>query len=124
MEENLLGSLQDGITGIISKPIGAGVVGAIGGAVVGAGAGALVTSAISKRRKKRSSKSKRKRSSKSRHRRRKYYPRTAGKRKDRSHKRIRFTKNGQPYIIKANGRAQFIKKSSAKRSRKLKGGRY
>jgi len=52
------------------------------------------------------------------------YARTAGKAKDRSQKRIRMTKNGQPYIILASGKARFIKKSSARASRKRKGGRY
>jgi len=52
------------------------------------------------------------------------YARTAGKRKDTSTRRIRMTKNGQPYVILASGKARFIKRSSAKRSRKLKGGRY
>ena len=52
------------------------------------------------------------------------YARTAGKGKDTSTRRIRMTKGGQPYVILANGRARFIKKSSASRSRKLKGGRY
>jgi hypothetical protein len=64
------------------------------------------------RRKKRSGRSKQKQ------------PHTAGKRKDTSHKRIRYTKHNQPYIILANGRARFIKKSSVARARKLKGGRY
>ena len=52
------------------------------------------------------------------------YARTAGKRKDTSTRRIRQTKNGQPYIILASGRPRFIKKSSARLSRKRKGGRY
>jgi len=52
------------------------------------------------------------------------YARTAGKRKDTSTRRIRMTKNGQPYVILKSGKARFIKRSSAKRSRKLKGGRY
>lgn len=51
-------------------------------------------------------------------------PHTAGKSKDRSSKRIRYTKNNQPYIIMASGKARFIKKSSVSRSRKKKGGRY
>ena len=41
-----------------------------------------------------------------------------------SHKRIRYTKNKQPYIILPNGRARFIKKRSASSSRKRKGGKY
>ena len=52
------------------------------------------------------------------------YARTAGKRKDRSTKRIRMTKNGQPYIILKSGKARFISKRSARLSRKRKGGRY
>jgi hypothetical protein len=54
----------------------------------------------------------------------KRYPYTAGKRKDRSTRRIRFTKKGQPYVIMASGKARFIKKTSARNSRKRSGGRY
>ena len=95
------------------------------GAIAGAGAlalGAGITAvAVTKRRK-----SKRK-SSKSRNSKRKKgrrTPRTAGKGKDRSRRRIRYTKNGQPYVITGSGKAKFIKKSSAKRSHRQKGGRY
>jgi hypothetical protein len=119
------GLSSDGTKSILPYlgPVGAGV----GGAVIGAGVGSVATSSIlkskSKRRKRAKSRGSRKRTYRGKHRAR-YTPRTAGKRKDRSHKRIRYTKNGQPYVIKANGRALFIKKSSARRSRKLKGGRY
>ena len=51
-------------------------------------------------------------------------PRTAGRGKDTSTRRIRYTKKGQPYIIMKSGKARFIKKSGAKRSHKQKGGRY
>jgi len=51
-------------------------------------------------------------------------PRTAGRGRDTSHRRIRYTSKGQPYVIQANGRARFIKKTSAKHSHKRKGGRY
>lgn len=51
-------------------------------------------------------------------------PYTAGKGKDTSTRRIRFTKNNQPYIILKSGKARFIKKSSVRRSRRLKGGKY
>ena len=44
--------------------------------------------------------------------------------KHRGSKAIHMTKKGQPYIILASGKARFIKKSSASRMRKLKGGRY
>ena len=105
------------------------------GFVLGVPAGAasaLGVSYLSKKIKKSSAKKsrskRRKKAGKSSRRRkrgrRRYYPHTAGKSRDRSSKRIRYTKKGQPYIIKANGRALFIKKSSAKRSRKMKGGRY
>lgn len=100
----------------------------------GAVVGGAVGYAIGKRKtKKKAKKKKKKRTSKLRNskysskRRRKSsgsYARTAGKRRDRSTKRIRMTKTGQPYVILANGRARFIKKSSAKASRKRKGGRY
>lgn len=39
-------------------------------------------------------------------------------------KKIHYTKNGQPYVYKANGQAKFISKRSAKASKKRKGGRY
>jgi len=51
-------------------------------------------------------------------------PHTAGKRKDRSKRRLRYTKNGQPYVILASGKARFVSSKSAKTSRKRKGGRY
>jgi len=51
-------------------------------------------------------------------------PRTAGKGKDTSTKRIRYTSKGQPYVLMKSGKAKFIKKTSAKRSHRQKGGRY
>ena len=44
--------------------------------------------------------------------------------KHRGTKAIHLTKKGQPYIILASGKARFIKKSSASRMRKIKGGHY
>lgn len=111
-----------------------GVAGAAG-AAVGAAGGAIVGSKIAKR-KKRSKKSKKKHSKRkskgrklkfgSKAYRKKYLhkKRRSGHTKRTSHKRIRMTKKGQPYVILSNGRARFIKRSSARRSRKLKGGRY
>lgn len=106
----------------LANPAATAVGGAIaGGTVVGASlAIARSRSSTSRKRtsKKRStSKRKSKRSSGS-------YARTAGKRKDTSRKRIRMTKNGQPYVIMASGKARFISKRSARLSRKRKGGRY
>lgn len=100
--------------------IGAGVGGAALGGVLGYAAGVKSR----KSRKSRSSKSRKRKSNlynKSKGRR---TPRTAGKRKDTSHKRIRYTKNGQPYVILGSGKAKFIKKKGARRSHKLSGGRY
>ena len=138
----ILGTIK---TTISEKPFGSAVVG--GGLV---GATILGGVAVAKRRKKAKKKTKTTKKRKSTKKkttgrklkfgspawRKKYikkgkkkrpsprYARTAGKRKDTSTRRIRMTKNGQPYIILKSGKARFIKKSSAKRSRKLKGGRY
>jgi hypothetical protein len=51
-------------------------------------------------------------------------PYTAGKGRDTSTRRIRFTKNNQPYVILKSGKARFIKKASVARMRKRKGGKY
>jgi hypothetical protein len=51
-------------------------------------------------------------------------PHTAGKRKDTSRRRIRYTKNNQPYVILSSGKARFISKRSVSSSRKRRGGRY
>ena len=102
----------------LTKSIGAGV----GGTLIGGGIGYMVGSA-SARKKRRKNRSSRKRSVTHRKRKQKQ-PYTAGKRKDTSHKRIRYTKNNQPYIILASGKARFISKRSASSSKKRKGGRY
>lgn len=104
---------------------GAGAAGIVVGGIVGAVA--AKRSSIKKKSTKRakaSSARKRSSSSKKRKSRTSKYARTAGKGKDRSTKRIRMTKNGQPYVIMASGKARFIKKSSARLARKRKGGRY
>jgi len=106
----------------LANPTATAIGGAIaGGTVVGATVAiARSRSSTSRKRsskKRASSKRKSKRSSGS-------YARTAGKRKDTSRKRIRMTKNGQPYVIMASGKARFISKRSARLSRKRKGGRY
>lgn len=105
-------------------------VGAVAGSTALVGGGLVVAKAVSKRKKstkrkttKKRKSSTRKKTKKSKRRVRKT-PHTAGKGKDRSTRRIRQTKNGQPYIILKSGKARFIKKSSARASRKRKGGRY
>jgi hypothetical protein len=102
--------------------IGAGAGGIALGASV-AGTTAAIVGGSKKKKRKSTNSNKRKKSYK--HRRKgRYTPHTAGKGKDRSHKRIRYTKNGQPYIIMASGKARFIKKKGARRSHRTKGGRY
>jgi len=122
----ILGGAQD----FAKDNLGAIEIGAAGlvlGGAVGAGAVALAGDSTSRRRKS-SRKPKRKRHSYSKCKRRKRKgrktPHTAGKGKDRSTKRIRYTKNGQPYVIMASGKARFIKKSGARNSHKKNGGRY
>lgn len=123
--EGVSNALQDNaiIDFISENPLKSAAI-ATTGAVLASGAVALaVRKKKSKKRTKKSSRKTRTRR-KSKKTRRRHTPRTAGKGKDRSTKRIRYTKNGQPYVITRSGKAKFIKKTSAKRSRKLKGGRY
>jgi phosphate/sulfate permease len=140
-----IGETIGGIAGeiketILNNPIASAIVGSavVGGAIA---TGVVMAKRRKKKAKKKSKSSKKKGSKKGRklkfgskayrkkylkHRkhRRQRQPHTAGKRRDTSHKRIRYTKNNQPYVILSNGRARFIKRSSAVRSRKMKGGRY
>ena len=114
--------IKDGIAGLsptAKAAIAAGTAITVGGIAVG-----VVAASRKKKSKKRKSKNSRKRTSKNRRRKKQKKPYTAGKRKDRSTKRIRYTKNNQPYVILKSGKARFIKKSSARLSRKRKGGRY
>ena len=108
--------MNDKTLGAIGIGAGSAIIGGIVGYVAGS------KSRKSKKRKKRRKHS----SSRKRHSKRKIRrtPYTAGKRKDRSHRRIRYTKKGQPYIIMGNGRARFISKKGARMSRKRAGGRY
>ncbi len=139
---------QEGLTNVTNligeNPLAAVGVAAGTGAVLGAGTAVAITGIAKKKKKssKKKIKKSKKRSTKKRKsklkfgsrayrkkyltskRKRRSSPRTAGKGRDKSSKRIRYTKKGQPYIIMHNGRARFIKKSGARRSHKLKGGRY
>jgi hypothetical protein len=100
--------------------IGIGAGAAILGGTVGYLAGRRTT-----RKKNRRRKASKRKVSRVRHRRHKQKkPYTAGKRKDTSHRRIRYTSNNQPYIILASGKAKFISKKSVRTSRKRRGGRY
>jgi hypothetical protein len=132
--------LKSGLDFIKQHPIATGI--GVGSLAIG---GAALAVAATRKRKKKTKKSRKKNSVRyrsgtkkrklkfgSKAYRKKYLskrskqrkPHTAGKRKDTSHKRIRYTKNNQPYIILANGKARFISKKSAGVSRKRKGGRY
>lgn len=117
-----LGTINNGIGNI--TPTTAAVIAGSTGLIVGAGAGAGVMALASgKKTKKRKRKSKYKSTrTKKRTRKKKYNYTKRNKRI--SHKKIHYTKNKQPYIILASGKARFIKKSSSRRSKKLKGGYY
>jgi len=100
---------------------------------IASGAGGLVLGSAlgyaagrgSARKKNRKRKASQRKTIRSRHRRHKQKkPHTAGKKKDTSTRRIRYTKNNQPYIITASGKARFISKKSVRISRKRQGGRY
>jgi len=125
-----LDSLKDGVISTIkANPIASGLAaGAIGAAGV-VGTAAAIGGIRKKAKKRKKSKTTYRRRSTTykrtnRKKRKVKYARTARKGKDTSRKRIRMTKNGQPYIILKSGKARFIKKSSARNSRKRKGGRY
>jgi len=123
-----ISGLIDDISGLAQKPLAAALGGAAAGALVGGAVVGLVASnKKARRRSSRKTSSRRKKSRKSgrgRKRKGRYTPHTAGKGKDRSTKRIRYTKNGQPYVITRSGKARFIKKRGARLSHKRKGGRY
>lgn len=100
-------------------------------AIVGIGTTGLVAGATTLiRRKKAKKKTAKKRKRKTSKRTKKACKRKSKKKPKRKFglrkavrsKKIKTTKNGQPYIILANGRARFIKKKSARIARKRKGG--
>lgn len=103
--------------------IGIGTGAAIAGGAIGY-AVARIRSSKARRKKRKSSPARRKVRRRARGRRGRRTPRTAGKRRDTSRRRIRYTKKGQPYVIVAGGKARFIKKTSASSSRKRRGGKY
>ncbi len=129
-DNGLMDGLANTVFNSVKTAVGNPLTAAIGGAVIGGSLIGATVSAVSaiknKRRKSTKKKSRKYKKSYSRKKKRKSYKyaRTAGKGKDTSRKRIRMTKNGQPYVIMSNGRARFIKKSSARTSRRRKGGRY
>ena len=117
-----LDSLQNGATGLITANSNAIIAGAAGLAVGGVLGATAVAVSRRKKTKKRSKSSKRTRNSKKS--RKSNYKRKKHKRVSRGSRKIRYTKNNQPYIILRNGRARFISKRSAKQSKRRKGGYY
>lgn len=111
-----------------SNPVVSGGAVALGGAAITAAAVTVVRKKAKKSTKKKTARRTTKRKVKKKKRGtcklRRKTPRTAGKGKDTSTRRIRYTKKGQPYVITKSGKAKFIKKCSAKRSHRQKGGRY
>ena len=121
--DTLQNGFQDSVDLVKENPLATALI--AGGTVAAVGTTVAIASSMSKKRTKKSKKRKSSKRSKHRSKRKAYkYPRTSGKRKDRSRKRIRMTKSGQPYVILASGKARFISKKSARLSRKRKGGRY
>jgi len=118
---------------ITEKPIQTAVIGA---GVLGAGALGVGTLVVAKRKKVKAKvsgvrkKAKKKLTALQKRRKKiiarkgRQTPYTARGGRDTSTRRIRHTKHGQPYVILKSGKARFISKASAKRSRKRKGGRY
>jgi hypothetical protein len=122
--QRIIGIPENVTQTISNNPIASTAAAVVGGATL-AGGVALAVSAVKKRKKSKSKrKNSRKKSTRSKRKRGRRTPRTAGKGRDRSRKRIRYTKNGQPYVIMASGKARFISKRGAKISKKRKGGRY
>lgn len=120
----LTGALGD--LSIAQKTVGAAVLG-----VTAVGIGAGIVAAVKKRKKNNGRKRRRKKEARRRRKRKgkKVKHRTSPRGKLTRHrhrgtKQIHYTKNRQPYIILASGKARFIKKSSARTSRRRKGGRY
>lgn len=114
------------VTGWIKENIGAISAGA-GGLAVGGTVGYLASRRRTSKKKRKSLRRVKRKRSNTRYRKvkgRRYTPRTAGKRKDTSRRRIRYTKNGQPYVIMASGKARFISLKSARISHKRRGGKY
>lgn len=97
--------------------IGAGA----GGLVLGSTVGYLAGRSSSSTKKRKRAKSSNRKTRRNHHQKKPY---TAGKRRDTSTRRIRYTKNNQPYVILKSGKARFISKKSVRLSRKRKGGRY
>lgn len=117
-----LDNLTNGLVATIKANPLSSAIGATG-VVAGAGLGAVAVTRAVKRRKSKRNKTRttRKRTSRVKRSKRKS---TKRKRHHTTSKRIKHTKNGQPYIILSNGRAKFISKTGAKRRRKVKGGYY
>lgn len=129
---SVIGEIGDYVEQNMANPVAIGA----GSAVIGAVAGAVVGAAVSSRSRKKRTKNKRSRVSHrnkstrrikhtsrgwkqdrkrvSKQKWEQYYQKNKGKKRG-----VKYTKNGQPYILLRNGKARFIK-----RSKKMKGGSY
>jgi len=97
------------------------IISAVGlGTPLALGGIAVVGRRIASRKKRKATSKKRKKSTKRKTR------RTTKKRRSgltrATKQKIKFTKNGQPYVITRSGKARFIKRSVAKSARRRKGG--
>ena len=109
----------------IIKSNSTAIIAGSSGALIGGALGMAAGYAIGRRKAKRKSRSRKpiRKAVRNRRKKRKGYQK-GRKHKYTSHKRIHYTKNGQPYIIVAGGKARFIKRKSARISKKRRGGRY
>lgn len=118
-------ALLDDATKLTSNTLAVGIGAAALGAAAGVGVASIVGASKrrkSKRRKNRNSRKRNYRNKKVRRNKKRYYPEPKGRKYSR--RKIRYTKNGQPYVIMASGKARFISKRGAKSSKSRKGGRY
>jgi hypothetical protein len=97
---------------------------ALGGVALGATVGYLVgKNKRSKKKRSNKTKSRKKKVHNKRRTGKQRKPYTAGKRRDTSYRRIRYTKNNRPYIITRKG-ARFLSEKQVHNMRKRKGGKY
>lgn len=124
-------SLTDGLNKLSAfasqNPVSTAVGAAGAGLVLGVGAAAIVGAVKSRKTKRRKTRNSRKRNNRIKHTKRgwkqdrkrrskqKWEVAYRKRKKMKSKRGIKYTKNGQPYKIMANGRARFIKKKGGKR---------
>lgn len=103
-----------------NHPAVGGLVGGAAIGVTGAGIVNIIGKAVKKRKAKKKSTTTRRKTTKRKT--KKTTRKSTKPKRYSSNKKIRHTKNGQPYIILPSGKARFISKKSEKLRKKRKGG--